>query len=164
VLVSGINQVVARATANRRERIMHTNPDTAVRTRLSWMWVFVMLNMAYADILGFMDANILMQFLAGHAEQITITPSFLLLAAVLTEIPLAMVVLSQLLPRDANRWTNIAVSVFTVVYIWGGGVLSLPHYIFIASLETAGCLYIAWTAWRRLGSEERVIAGVTIAE
>jgi len=143
---------------------VHTNPDTAVRARLSWMWVFIMLNMAYADILAFMDASTLKQFLAGHAEQITITPNFLLLAAVLTEIPLAMVVLSQLLPRNANRWTNIVVSVFTVVYIWGGGALSLPHYVFIAGLETAGCLYIAWTAWRRLGSEERIIAGVPIAE
>ena len=143
---------------------MRTNPDTEVRTRLSWIWVFVMLNMAYADILGYMDANILKGFLAGHAEQITITPSVILLAAALTEIPLAMVVLSQLLPRNANRWANIAVSIFTVVYIWGGGALSMPHYIFIASLETAGCLYIAWTAWRHLGSEERVIAGVPIAE
>ena len=128
------------------------------------MWVFVMLNMAYADIFSFMDAGILKQFLAGHAEQITITPNFLLLAAVVTEIPLAMVALSQLLPRNANRWANVGVSAFTIVYIWGGGVLSMPHYIFIASLETAGLLYIGWSAWRHLGSEERVIVGVPIAE
>lgn len=143
---------------------MQTKPDTEVRTRLSWMWVFVMLNMAYADIFSFMDAGILKQFLAGHAEQITITPSFLLLAAAVTEIPLAMVALSQLLPRKANRWANIGVSAFTIVYIWGGGVLSMPHYIFIATLETAGLLYIGWTAWRRLESEERVLVGVPVVD
>ena len=143
---------------------MHANPDFETRTRLSLMWVFVMLSMAYADIFSAMDAGILKQFLAGHAEQITITPNFLLLAAVVTEIPLAMVALSMLLPRTANRWANIGVGVFTIVYIWGGGVLSMPHYIFVASLETAACLYIAWTAWRCLGSEERAIVGVPIAE
>jgi hypothetical protein len=156
--------VVGRATADRRERIMHANPDTETRNRLSWMWVFVMLSMVYADIFSFMDAGILKQFLAGHAEQITITPNFLLLAAVVTEIPLAMVVLSQLLPRRANRWANIGVSAFAIVYIWGGGVLSMPHYIFIAGLETAALLYIAWTAWRHLGSKERAIVRVPITE
>lgn len=142
---------------------MHASPEAETRTRLSWMWVFVMLNMVYADIFSAMDASILKQFLAGHAEQITITPNFLLLAAAVTEIPLAMVVLSQLLPRNANRWTNIGVSAFTIVYIWGGGVLSMPHYIFIAGLETAGLLWIARTAWRHLGSDERVIATVPTA-
>ena len=143
---------------------MQASSEAETRSRLSWMWVFVMLNMVYADIFSAMDAGILKQFLAGHAEQITITPNFLLLAAAVTEIPLAMVVLSQLLPRNANRWANIGVGAFTIVYIWGGGVLSMPHYIFIAGLETAALLWIVRTAWRRLGSEERVIVAVPIAE
>lgn len=135
-----------------------TTPDKEARARLSWMWVFVMLNMIYADILGFMKADVLQQFLQGRAEQIVITPEFLLLAAVVTEIPIAMVVLSQLLPKRANRWANIVASVFTIAYIWGGGLLSAPHYLFLAGVETVACLYIAWFAWRRREVDERVTA------
>ena len=77
------------------------------------MWVFVMINMAYADILAFMQASVLKQFLAGHAEQITITPTFILIAAIATEIPILMIVASRLLPTRINRWANIGAAVFT---------------------------------------------------
>jgi preprotein translocase subunit Sec61beta len=111
------------------------------------MWVFVMLNMAYADILGFMDAGILKQFLAGHADQIQITPMFILIAAIATEIPLAMVVLSRVLPDRVNSWANILVAVYTVIYVVGLGS-AMPHYLFLAGLEVLGCALIAWSAWQ----------------
>jgi len=135
-----------------------TTSDKDARARLSWMWVFVMLNMIFADILTFMKADVLKQFMEGRAEQVVITPEFLLLAAVVTEIPIAMVVLSQLLPERANRWTNMVAAVLTVAYVWGGGLLTAPHYIFFAGVQTAACLYIAWFAWRRREADERVVA------
>ena len=58
--------------------------DRDVRARLSWMWVFVMLNMIFADIFSFMIAGNLKQIMEGHADQITITPEFLLLQAMPT--------------------------------------------------------------------------------
>ena len=121
------------------------------------MWVFVMLNMIFADIFSFMIAGNLKQVMAGHAGQITITPGFLLLAAALCEIPLAMVVLSQVLPKRANRWGNMIASIFTIVYVVGLGSAT-PHYIFIAGLEVIACLFIAWFAWRWHESDERVAA------
>ena len=105
-----------------------------------------MLNMIFADILSFMSAESLQQLLAGKAGQITITPSFLLLAAVLTEIPIAMVVLSLVLPQRAARWANVVAGAFTIAYIWGLGSAA-PHYLFIAGIETLGCILIVWTAW-----------------
>lgn len=125
-----------------------TTVDTDVRARLSWVWVFVLLNMIFADIFSFEQAAFLKQLLAGQAGQVTITPEVLLLAAVVTAIPISMVVFSQVLPRRANRWANMIVGVGTIVYVWGGGDLTAPHYIFMAGLETLGCLYIAWFAWR----------------
>ncbi len=79
-----------------------TPVDTEVRARLSWMWVFVMLNMIFADIFSFMNAGTLQQIMEGRADQIAITPEFLLLAAVLAEIPIAMVVLCRRLAQGAN--------------------------------------------------------------
>ncbi len=116
-----------------------------------------MLNMIFADIFSFMNAGALKQIMEGRADQIAITPEFLLLAAVLTEIPIAMVVLSQALPRRANRWANIVVGIFTIAYVVGMGSTT-PSYIFHAGLETLGCLYIAWLAWSWRGSDEQVMA------
>jgi MFS family permease len=131
--------------------------DKDVRTRLSWMWVFVMLNMIFADILTFMSADALKQILEGRAGQITITPGFLLLAAVLTEIPIAMVVLSQVLPKRANRRANMIAGIATIVYVAGLGSAA-PHYLFLAGLEIVACLYIVWFAWRWGEQKERVPA------
>lgn len=136
-----------------------TSVDKDARARLSWMWVFVMLNMIFADILTFMKADVLRQFLEGRAEQIVITPEFLLLAAVITEIPIAMVVLSQLLPRPVCRWANMVAGVLTVTYIWGGGLLSAPHYIFFAAVQTVACIYVIRYAWKWRDADERAVAG-----
>jgi MFS family permease len=126
-----------------------------VRARFSWLWVFVMLNMIYADIFSFMIAGNLKQLMTGQAGQITITPEFLLLAAVLTQVPLAMVVLSQVLPRRATRWANMVAAVFTILYVVGLGSAT-PHYVFIAGLEVVACLSILWFAWRWRAEDERV--------
>jgi hypothetical protein len=125
------------------------------RARLSWMWVFVMLNMIFADVLSFMSPGALQQIMAGHAEQITITPRFLLLVAVVTEIPIAMVVLTQVLPHRAARWANLVAGVLTIVYVTAGGSGS-AHYIFIAALETLGCVFIVRWAWQWRAEGERV--------
>lgn len=53
-----------------------------------------------------------------------------------------------------TRAVNLIVSFFTIAYVWGGGLLTAPHYIFVASLETVGCLAIAWVAWRWREADE----------
>ena len=118
------------------------------RDRLSWLWVFVGLSMLFADVFSFMSPRFLGQVMAGQAGDIAITPTSLLIAAVITAIPIAMVVLSQLLPWRAARWANGIVGIGTIVYVWAAGALDLPHYVFFASLETLACVYVAWSAWR----------------
>lgn len=122
--------------------------EAAARNRLSWMWVFVCLNMVFADVFSFMSPGLLGQVMDGQAGGITITPLFLLIAAIATAIPIAMVVLSQVLPMRWARLANVVVGVATVAYVWGAGALDLPHYVFFASLETVACLYVARSAWR----------------
>ncbi len=124
------------------------------RARLSAAWVFVMLNMVFADILSFMSPGALQQVLAGTADGIQITPAFLLVAAVVAEVPIAMVLLSLLLPQRAARWANIAAAVVTVVFVLGMGSAT-PHYVFIAALETLGCVAIAWSSWTWRPAERR---------
>ncbi|HET7728222.1 MAG TPA: DUF6326 family protein [Candidatus Limnocylindrales bacterium] len=118
------------------------------RDRFSWTWVFVGLCMLFADVFSFMSPGVLAQVMSGQAGGITITPTFLLVAAIITAIPIAMVVLSQVLPWRAARWANGVVGVGTIAYVWGAGALDLPHYILFASLETIACVYVARSAWR----------------
>ncbi|HEY3336279.1 MAG TPA: DUF6326 family protein [Candidatus Limnocylindrales bacterium] len=139
---------------------MHTEV-VGTRARLSAAWVFVLLNMLFADILSFMSPGALQQVLAGTAEGIQVTPGFLLVAAVVAEVPIAMVLLSLVLPQRTARWANIAAAAVTVVYVLGLGSAT-PHYVFIAALETLGCLAIATWSWTWRPAAQRV-ATATLA-
>lgn len=129
---------------------MNTNISPALggtRAKLSTLWIFVMLNMIFADIFSFMHPGNLEQIMSGHAEGIQITPEFLLAAAVLTEVPIAMVLLSRVLGHRPNRIANIVAALITIVYIIGGGSMTAT-YIFFATMEIVGLLCIIWFAWR----------------
>jgi len=130
---------------------MDTNERSAgmpsMPVRLSMLWVFIMFNMVFADILSFMYPGFLKEVMAGRAGGVQITPGFLLAAAVLTEAPIAMIVLSRVLKHGANRWANIAAGAITIAYV-AGGSSTYPHGIFFATIQVACALLIIWHAWR----------------
>jgi len=129
------------------------NPDEkreekwSMEAMLSTMWVFVMLNMLFADIFTFMIPGFLKELMTGYAGEIQITQGFLLGAAMLAEIPIAMVLLSRVLNYRANRWTNIVAGVITIAYVIVGGSATLP-YIFFAIAEVACMALIVLLAWK----------------
>ena len=130
---------------------MNTNKTTAgiedVKVKLSTFWVFVMFNMLAADIFSFMYPGLLKEVMTRYAGEIQITPGFLLVAAVMMEIPIAMIFLSRVLKYSVNRWANIVAGVITIAYVIGGGSTT-PHYIFLATMEVACMLLIIWYAWK----------------
>jgi hypothetical protein len=134
----------------------------SMRARLSTLWIFIMFNMVFADIFSFMYPGALQEVLTGHAGGVHITPSFLLGAAVVTEIPIAMIVLSRVLGRGANRWANIVAGMITIVYVVGGGSITQPHYIFFAAMEVACALLIVWVAWKWRDPETSATAAVVV--
>lgn len=118
-----------------------------MKVKLQTLWIFILFNMIFADIFSFMYPGFLRQVMAGGAVEGTqITPLFLLIAAVVTEIPIAMVFLSRLLKYRANRWINIIGGLVTILWVIGGGSTIL-HYIFFASIEVVCSLIIIWLAW-----------------
>ena len=131
---------------------MNPNERTAgmpsMPARLSILWIFIMFNMVFADILSFIYPGGLKEVMTGHAGGVHITPGFLLGAAVVTEIPIAMIVLSRVLKHGANRWANIGAGVITIAYVVGGGSLNQIHYIFFAAMEVACALVIIGYAWK----------------
>lgn len=128
------------------EQKMRTSIMTAgvedMRARLSLLWIFVMFNMLFADIVGFLNPGALEEMIAMKPAQ-----GFLLIFSILLEIPIAMIVLSRWLKYGVNRWANIIAGVITILWVIGGGTISVS-YIFFATIEVACLLLIIWYAWK----------------
>lgn len=119
----------------------------SVPARLSLSWIAVMLNMAFADILGFMHPGALAQISSGVVDGIEITPGFLLIASVFVEIPILMILLSRTLGPKWNRIANLVAASITTLFVIGGGSTT-PTYLFFASVEVMLMIYIAAVAFR----------------
>jgi Sec-independent protein secretion pathway component TatC len=112
-----------------------------MKVRLSTLWIFVMFNMVFADIVGFINPGALEEIMSMQ-----ITQGLLLVFAILLEIPIAMIILSRVLKYSVNRWANIIAAAITILFVIGGGNTSLS-YIFFATIEVACMLLIIWYAW-----------------
>lgn len=121
------------------------------RELLSALWTFALLNYLYADVLA-------LWAMAGSRNPFRPLPSWGLMgAAVLMEIPIAMILACRLLPLKANRLANIiAGGIVTLVngfltfvppLVGWGRPPALPEYIFFATIETVATSIIIWQAW-----------------
>lgn len=117
---------------------------------LSTLWIAVMFNYLYCDVMAFMDTRLLNEYLTGTVNGLTITPGFLLGGAVLMQIPISMIVLSRVLKVKPNRWANIvAGSVMTVVQLTTVlAVRPTMYYLFFSIIEIAVTSFIVWYAWK----------------
>ena len=120
-------------------------------TRISTLWIVVMFNMAFADIVGFIQPGALQGVVGPGGMQIT--QGLLLVVAVFLEIPIAMIFVSRILKRAANRWANTIAAVITTVFVVGGGSMELPFYAFFAIVEVACMALIVWSVWSRRSAE-----------
>ncbi len=125
--------------------------DVERKTVLSTMWIFVLLNMIYADILGMLRPGYL-EFLDRMSQQLS--GNAVLLFAVLMEVVIVMVLLSKILNRKANRWAHFAAVPLSILWVVGpslmpslGGATPLS-YVFFATVEVVSMLAMLWFAWR----------------
>ena len=131
------------------------------KERLSLLWIFVLLNYLYADVLALFA-------IVGSQDPAPHLPQWALLgSAVLMEIPIAMILASRLLPFKANRLANIiAGAIMTLVNGFLTFVLPLATgdfrdpeyrvYLFFGAIETVCTSVIIWQAWTWSGVEAEV--------
>jgi hypothetical protein len=97
-----------------------------------------------------MNPEDLKQIITGTVGSIPMTEGFLLGAAIMMEIPFALILLFRFLPYRGNRWANvIAGAIMTAVQVsslFVGSGLTL-HYIFYSTIEIACTAIIVWLAW-----------------
>jgi hypothetical protein len=125
-----------------------------IKLKFSLLWIVVMFTMAFADIVGFLNPGTLKDMMNG-AVGIQITQGVLLVFAVLIEIPIIMIFLSQVLKYKTNRRANIAAGIITILFVIGGGS-PFPYYVFFASVEVVCMLIIIRTAWKWPNPESAV--------
>ncbi len=124
------------------------------------LWIFVTLNYLYCDLIGLMDSNMLNQYITGRVEGMVIDESFLLMGGVLMEIPIVMVLLTKILHKKANCWTNIiagSIKTLAMIATLFIGNVTL-YYGFFAFIEIGTTLFIIGYAfqWLRQKSAESI--------
>jgi hypothetical protein len=112
------------------------------KVMLSTLWLFATLNYLYCDVVTVMDP-------VKHGS-IQLTQGFLLGAAILVEIPIAMVLLSWILKYRANRWANIIAGTIMTAVQTLTLFVAVPtlYYVFFSAIEIACTALIVWYAWR----------------
>jgi Family of unknown function (DUF6326) len=123
-----------------------------MRVALPALWVFMVLNYLYCDVLSLFDPAVARDVLSGHAAggSVQMTPEFLLASAVLMEIPMAMILLSRVLGHEAARWANVAAAAFMAVVQIGSLAVGTPatYYLFFSVIEVGTLVSIALLALR----------------
>tara|TARA_B100000809_G_scaffold249300_1_gene280406 strand:+ start:5699 stop:6091 length:393 start_codon:yes stop_codon:yes gene_type:complete len=114
------------------------------KTKLSVLWIVVLFNLLFADILSIMVALVNKNTLDDILGEVTTTMA---IAAIITNIPILMIYLSRSLDFKINRILNIIAGFITMVFVFGGGSLA-PHYIICASIEVMLLILIINTAWK----------------
>src|SRR5271157_1793055 len=123
-----------------------------MRVALPALWVFMVLNYLYCDVLSLFDPAIIKDLAAGHAAggSVSMTPEFLFASAMLMEIPMAMILLSRVLGHRASRWANIVAAAFMAVVQLGSLVVGTPaaYYLFFSAIEVSTLVLIGVLALR----------------
>jgi hypothetical protein len=113
------------------------------RVKLSLLWVFVILNIAYADILSLMDST---SPIRAAMVGTPLPAGGLIAGAILMETSIAMVILSWILNYKVNRWVNTVIGALNILFVVRGGHGS--YYVFFATVEVTCMLLIIWLAWK----------------
>lgn len=119
------------------------NPTSDRKALLSTLWIFVIFNYLYADLMIMIVTPD--TYVKAAARM---TGGTVLGFTVLMEVLIAMPLVARVLPYRSNRWTNIFGGLLGTVFVAATLAGRTPaYYLFLASLEIACTLFIVWYAW-----------------
>lgn len=120
-----------------------TADTTGRKVVLSTLWIFVMFNYLYADLVMMLVNPELYRRAAARMSE-----GVVLGFTVLMEILIAMVLLSRVLKYRANRRANIVAGIVGTAFVavtLGGRPPAF--YLFLSAIEISCTLFIVWYAW-----------------
>ncbi len=111
---------------------------------LSGFWAFATLNYLYCDIIGMMDSKLLAQYASGTVNGIRMSEEFLLMSTLLMQIPMSMILLSNVLGPRPARIANIAAGALMTVVQGATLAVGKPTSYYLASsiVEMASTTFI----------------------
>ncbi len=117
------------------------DPKINIKLKLSALWIFLMFNYAYGDI---------MTLIEGAKAPFEITPEFLLGASVYIQISMLMIVLCLFLKPMINRWVNIIAALLSGAGLIASMFVGVPSlfYIFLGIVEVTTFALIIYLAWK----------------
>ena len=115
-----------------------------VRIILSGLWVAVMLTYLLGDVLRLFAGDMT----PGEIDGQPATQAMWTGAAAIMLIPIAMVVLSLILPYPAIRWVSIVVAILAVVFNLFGLPYDGMYDNFLIIVSFVFNAMIVWYAWK----------------
>ncbi len=115
------------------------------------MWIFVLVNMIYADIMGMLRPGYL-EFLDQMSQQLS--GGAVLVFAILMEIVIVMIPLSRILNRNLNRWVHFVAIPLSILWVVVPSLMpslgdTTPlSYVFFATVEVVTMLAMLYFVWR----------------
>ncbi|WP_299677101.1 DUF6326 family protein [uncultured Roseobacter sp.] len=116
-------------------------------SRLSALWLFILLNILFRDIHQFVMPGFLESFQDGSFNGVAITEELMLLGGIVVSVPIGMVLASLVLVRRVLRpLTGLAAALTTVtmVPLAPRDLDDLYHL----ALQLGAMAAIVWSAWR----------------
>lgn len=124
-------------------------------TKLSALWVFILLNIIFRDIHQMSLKSHLEMLLTGYYNGIEVTETLMLIGAFLVEIPIAMVLFSLLWKRKINRVANIIAPILFAAVTLFTPPSDLDD-VFHLIIELTALLTIFWTSIQWKHDDESV--------
>ena len=113
------------------------------RIIVSGLWVALMLTFLLGDVLRVFAGD----FTAGELAGQKVSQSMWLLPAVIMLTPIAMVVLSLILPYPAIKWACVVMAVLWVIFNLAGLPYEGIYDNFLIGVSFVFCGLIVWYAW-----------------
>ena len=120
------------------------------RIVVSSLWVALMIAVAFVDIFGLFRPDIRAQIENGTIYIFDIGQGFLLGAMIYVLIPTLMIPLTLVLPRRANRLTNIIVASLFLITVIGGAIGEWGYYVLGSTFEAVllGGIIVMAMKWK----------------
>jgi len=122
-----------------------------VRIILSALWAARMLSSLQGDVMRLMQPGMLDEMITGTTE-VPITNAMLLIMSLIMAVPIFMSFLSLTLKDKANRWANLIVGIFFVVWELVFLIffyIQAPAYeIFWGIAYLVFAALVVWYAWK----------------
>jgi Sec-independent protein secretion pathway component TatC len=112
-----------------------------MRTKLSLLWVFVLLNIIVKDIHDLFRPGLLKEMQDGIVNGNIITEELILIGGILFELPILMIILAQFLPQKLNKWSKIGVALVSALFLFSNPPKDLDDVFFLI-VSTIGLLII----------------------